>query len=188
MPMRVSFSKTEIDGVLEVKVGVIHDGRGFFSEVYSKPVWGGQGFTEPFLQDNMSLSVKGALRGMHYQLEPYAMGKFVRTLTGSAFDVAVDLRRGSPTFAKWVGRVLSGENGLALWIPAGFAHGFVALEDNSVVYYKCTSVHVPESERALSYKDPTVAISWPIEPTVVSEKDAVAPFLAQAEYNFVYHA
>ncbi len=186
MTMPVTFSKTEIDGVLTVEVGVFRDERGFFTETYSREVWEGQGFTEVFVQDNLSLSAKGTLRGMHYQLAPYSMGKLVRAVTGSVFDVAVDLRRGSPTFGKWVGRTLSGENGLALWIPAGFAHGFIALEDETLVYYKCTAAHAPEAERSLSYNDPQVGIEWPLEPTIVSEKDAHAPPLQQAEYNFVY--
>jgi dTDP-4-dehydrorhamnose 3,5-epimerase len=114
------------------------------------------------------------------------MGKLVRVIRGSIFDVGVDLRRGSPTFGRWLGRELSSENGLALYFPPGFAHGFLALEDNTYVYYKCTNVHVPEAERALSYQDPSVGIVWPIEPTIISNKDAAAPFLDEAEYNFIY--
>ena len=188
MPMPVTLSKTEIDGVLAAKVGLFRDQRGFFTETYSINTWEEQGFHETFVQDNMSLSAKGTLRGMHYQLEPHGMGKLVRAVTGAVFDVAVDLRKGSPTFGQWVGRTLCGENGLALWIPPGFAHGFVALEDQTYVYYKCTAVHTPEAERALSYKDPSVAIAWPLEPAIVSEKDAQAPLLAEAEYNFTYEA
>lgn len=186
MPMPVEFRKTEIDGILEVVTKAFSDDRGFFSEVYSRAIWANGGFREEFVQDNLSLSRKGTLRGLHYQIEPHGMGKLVRTITGSVYDVAVDLRRGSPTFGKWVGRELSGANGLALWIPAGFAHGFVALEDNSLVLYKCTEMHVPESERSVSYKDPAIGIAWPMEPCVISAKDAQAPVLADAEYNFSY--
>lgn len=186
MPMPVEFRKTEIDGILEVVTKAFSDNRGFFSEVYSRTIWANGGFHEEFVQDNLSLSRKGTLRGLHYQLDPHGMGKLVRTITGSVYDVAVDLRRGSPTFGRWIGRELSGANGLALWIPAGFAHGFVALEDNSLVLYKCTEMHVPESERSVSYKDPAIGIAWPMEPTIISQKDAQAPMLANAEYNFVY--
>jgi len=186
MPMPVEFVETEIEGVLEVKVGRIGDDRGFFSEAYSDLTWREQGFNETFLQDSMSMSAKGTLRGMHYQIEPAGMGKLVRVITGSIFDVGVDLRKGSPTFGKWVGRTLTAENGVALWFPIGFAHGFVALEDRTIVYYKCTNVHTPEAERALSYKDPTVAIEWPVQATNISPKDAEAPCLADAECNFVF--
>lgn len=188
MPMPVEFRETEIDGILEVVTKAFSDDRGFFSEVYSKAVWANGGFHGNFVQDNLSLSRQGTLRGLHYQIEPHGMGKLVRTVTGSVFDVAVDLRRGSPTFGKWIGRELSGANGLALWIPAGFAHGFVALEDKSLVLYKCTEMHVPESERSVSYKDPAIGIAWPLEPTIISAKDAQAPMLADAVYNFVYRS
>lgn len=186
MPMRVSFSKTEIEGVIEVSVDVFRDARGLFTEPYSRTVWAESGFSETFAQDSMSLSCKGALRGMHYQLEPAGMGKLVRVIAGAIFDVGVDLREGSPTFGKWVGRTLSAENGKALYFPPGFAHGFVALEDNSVVYYKCTSTHNPQAERSISYKDPKIGIEWPMRPTVISEKDANAPSLDSAEYNFKF--
>ncbi|HEO70526.1 MAG TPA: dTDP-4-dehydrorhamnose 3,5-epimerase, partial [Candidatus Hydrogenedentes bacterium] len=136
--------------------------------------------------DNLSLSAKGTLRGMHYQIEPHAMGKLVRAITGAVFDVAVDLRRGSPTFGKWVGRMLSEGNPAAMWVPPGFAHGFVALEDHTLVYYKCTRLYAPQAERSLSYADPEVGIEWPMQPTVISPKDAEAPLLREADYNFTY--
>lgn len=186
MPMPVEFRKTEIDGVLEVVTKFIADARGFFSELYNEDMWRDAGFSAQFVQDNLSLSRRGTLRGMHYQIEPRGMGKLVRTITGSVFDVAVDLRRGSPSFGRWIGRELSAANGLALWIPAGFAHGFVALEDDSLVLYKCTETHAPEAERAVSYKDPEIAINWPLAPTLITPKDEAAPLLRDAEYNFVY--
>jgi len=114
MPMPVEISTTEIEGVLVIKTGIFRDERGFFSETYSKNVWAEAGFNEDFVQDNLSKSAKGTLRGMHYQLAAHGMGKLVRAVTGAVFDVAVDLRRGSPTFGKWVGRELSAENGLSL--------------------------------------------------------------------------
>jgi dTDP-4-dehydrorhamnose 3,5-epimerase len=184
--MPVTFTETEIDGVLVAKTGIFHDQRGFFSESYSERMWREAGFNEVFLQDNVSKSAKGVLRGMHYQINPDGMGKLVHVISGAIFDVAVDLRQESPTFGKWVGRELTGENHLALWVPVGFAHGFVALEDDTLVHYKCTNVHAPDSERSLSYKDPAVGIEWPLQPTIVSDKDEVAPLLADADTNFTY--
>jgi dTDP-4-dehydrorhamnose 3,5-epimerase len=186
MPMPVKVTKTEIEGVLVIETMRAQDDRGFFSEVYSRDQLAKDGFRETFVQDNLSRSKPGTLRGMHYQLEPHGMGKLVRAVSGSIFDVAVDLRRSSPTFGKWVGRELSAENHLALWVPSGFAHGFLALqgEGDVLVYYKCTEHHVPEAERAINYADPDVGIAWPAKPTLVSPKDAEAPLLADGEYNF----
>ena len=184
--MPVTFTKTEIDGVLEVRVPVYRDERGYFTEVYVEEVWRTQGFSERFVQDNASLSAKGVLRGMHYQLAPHGMGKLVRVLQGSAFDVGVDLRLGSPTFGRWIGRELSAENGLAIYFPPGFAHGFVSLEDNTIFHYKCTSSYAPVAERSLLYCDPTVGITWPLEPTGISKKDLNAPPLEYAETNILY--
>jgi len=188
MPMPVKFSKTDIPGMLLVEVGCVGDDRGFFSEVYSEAVWRDAGFEERFVQDNLSLSAKGTLRGMHYQLEPHGLGKLVRVVRGSIFDVGVDLRKGSPAFGKWVGRTLSAENRLALWLPVGLAHGFLALEDDTLAYYKSTGHHTPEAERSLSYFDPEVGIAWPCRPTIVSPKDAQAPTIERAEHNFEFKA
>jgi dTDP-4-dehydrorhamnose 3,5-epimerase len=186
MPMPVSFEDTEIEGVKLVKTGLFRDERGFFSESHSQKIWSDAGFDEVFVQDNLSSSSQGTLRGMHYQLHPHGMGKLVRCLHGSIFDVAVDLREGSPTYAKWVGFRLDAENGLSLWVPVGFAHSFLALEDESLVHYKCTSMHSVESERSLNYQDPTIGIEWPTAPSVVSQKDRDAPLLPEADLNFVY--
>jgi dTDP-4-dehydrorhamnose 3,5-epimerase len=184
MPVKVI--ETEIEGVLVIETMRAHDDRGFFSEVHSHEQLAKEGFRETFVQDNLSRSKPGTLRGMHYQLEPHAMGKLVRAITGAIFDVAVDLRRSSPTFGKWIGRELSAENHLALWVPAGFAHGFLALPGNEdvYVYYKCTEHHVPEAERAINYADPAVGIEWPAGPTFISQKDAEAPMLADGKHNF----
>lgn len=184
MPMPVTFTKTSIDGVLLVKTGMARDGRGYFSEAYSQMMWEKSGFSEPFVQDNVSISAQGTLRGLHYQIEPAGMGKLVRCLSGRIYDVAVDLRRSSATFGQYVGCELSPESGEALWIPSGFAHGFLALDENAIVYYKCTSHHAPEYERSLHYACPTLNIQWPVRPSVVSEKDEAAPLLGDAEYNF----
>lgn len=184
MPMPVDLVSTEIEGVLEVYTRQFNDERGFFSEAYSKRMWSEAGFTETFVQDCLSKSAKGVLRGMHYQLAPHGMGKLVRVITGAIFDVGIDLRRESRTFGKWVGRELTGENHMALYFPPSFAHGFVALADDTLVYYKCTSIHAPEAERAILYNDPDVAIDWPLEPAIISQKDKDAPRFKDAEYNF----
>ncbi len=186
MPVPITITKTEINGILEIRPKLFSDERGFFTETYNQDVWEAEGFSETFRQDCLSLSCKGTLRGMHYQLDPHGMGKLVRVLRGAVYDVGVDVRKGSPTFGKWIGRELSEENGLALWIPVGFAHGFVALADDTLVYYKCSATHAPDAERSLSYKDPAVGIEWPLQPTVITDKDEHAPLLKDADYNFVY--
>ncbi len=180
--MPVEITPTEIPDVLEISSPVFSDERGYFTESHNTKTWAAQGFNEKFLQDNLSLSAKGTLRGMHYQIAPHGMGKLIRAIRGSLFDVAVDLREDSPTFGKWVSRVLSAENNVALWVPVGFAHGFLALEEDTLAYYKCSSVYVPESERSLLYSDATVGIDWPFEPTLITGKDAEAPLLADAAH------
>jgi dTDP-4-dehydrorhamnose 3,5-epimerase len=186
MPMPVKITKTEIPDVCLVETGVVRDDRGYFAETYSSLTFGESGLDVTFQQDNLSESKQGTLRGLHYQLEPKGMGKLVRVIRGSVFDVAVDIRRGSPWFGKWVARTLSAENRLAMWVPVGFAHGFLALEPETLVFYKCTTTHAPETERAIHYADPAIAIAWPEKPTLVAAKDAAAPHLAAADYNFEY--
>ena len=182
--MPVEIEKTRMDGVFVVKTGIFHDTRGFFCESYSKKMYQEAGFREAFVQDNLSESSKGTLRGMHYQIYPDIMGKLVRCIRGAIFDVVVDLRKDSATFGQWMGQELSEANGLTLWVPPGLAHGFVALEDKTLVHYKCTSHHSPSCERTLSYKCPKIGIQWPIEPAIISGKDAAAPGLDEAEYRF----
>jgi dTDP-4-dehydrorhamnose 3,5-epimerase len=188
MPMPVKITATELPDVRVIETGIVRDDRGFFSETYSKAMFEAAGFQGAFVQDNLSESKRGTLRGLHYQIEPHGMGKLVRVIRGAVFDVAVDIRRGSPTFGKWVGRRLDAENRLSLWVPIGFAHGFVALEDDTLVHYKCTEIHTPESERAVNYADPAIGITWPIPPTLVTPKDAAAPMLSAADINFTYPA
>ena len=186
MPMPIEVTPTAIEAVKVVKTGRFADDRGFFSESYSRDPWAAAGLGMTFIQDNLSNSRRGVVRGLHYQVNPAAMGKLVRCLRGAIFDVAVDIRRGSPTFGQYVSQELSEENGLALWVPAGFAHGFVALADESLVLYKCDAQHAPAQERAISYQCPKIGIAWPITPSIVSPKDAVAPGLEEADFNFVY--
>lgn len=182
------FTPTFLPGVLLVTTPVFGDDRGYFTEAYSQANWAEAGFTKTFVQDNMSCSAAGTLRGMHYQIDPDAQGKYVRVVRGAAFDVAVDIRKGSPTFGQWFGCQLDDRNKLGLWIPAGFAHGFLALEDHTLLYYKSTRPYAPHNERAFHYADPAVGIAWPQTPRTVSAKDAAAPPLAQADvFDYALH-
>lgn len=183
--------RTAIAGVVVVEPTVFADERGWFMESYQQPRFDaalrefGLPVPRPFLQDNHSCSKAGVLRGLHYQLPPHAQGKLVRVVRGAAFDVAVDVRRGSPTFGRWVGVELSEANRRQLWIPVGFAHGFVALADDTHFLYKTTDVYAKECERAIRWDDPAIGIDWPLPPGVahptIAPKDAAAPRLADAE-------
>ncbi|WLI77676.1 dTDP-4-dehydrorhamnose 3,5-epimerase [Kosakonia sp. H02] len=165
--------KTEIPDVLIFEPKVFGDDRGFFFESFSQKVFEeAVGRKVEFVQDNHSKSAKGVLRGLHYQLEPYAQGKLVRCVVGEVFDVAVDIRKDSPTFAKWVGVNLSAENKRQLWIPEGFAHGFLVLSETAEFVYKTTNYYHPESDRGIIWNDPTFNIQWPLEfEPVLSDKD-----------------
>ena len=162
---------------------VFGDDRGFFYESFNARAFeAATGLNPDFVQDNHSRSVKGVLRGLHYQLAPHAQGKLVRVVQGEVFDVAVDIRRASPTFGQWVGAVLSAENKNQLWIPPGFAHGFVTLSDTAEFLYKTTDVYSPECERCIAWDDPTIAIDWPIDyvPSL-SGKDQLGVALTEAD-------
>jgi len=165
--------------VLLIEPKVLGDERGFFMETYHLEEFRKAGITDTFVQDNHSRSAKGVLRGLHYQ-EPNGQGKLVRCTRGAIFDVAVDIRRNSPTFGRWFGDELSDANKLMLWIPAGFAHGFCALEDGSDLVYKCTTLYDASADRAILWNDPEIGIEWPISDPVLSVKDTKAPRLADA--------
>jgi dTDP-4-dehydrorhamnose 3,5-epimerase len=171
-----------LPGLLVLAPRVFADARGYFLESYRATVYAELGITGPFVQDNLSRSVRGALRGLHYQIET-PQGKLVQVARGAAFDVAVDLRASSPAFGRWYGTTLSDENHHQLWIPEGFAHGFYALSDVVDVAYKVTGLYVPDHERTLLWSDPDVGIGWPARegPPLLSAKDAGAPPLARAE-------
>jgi len=176
--------KTKLDGVVLVKMPKFGDERGFFSETYNESAYRQAGINVSFVQDNHSFSKKaGVLRGLHYQLPPHPQGKLVRVARGRVFDVAVDIRRHSPTFRQWVGVELSAQNWLAFYIPPGFAHGFLTLEDDCEFLYKVTDFYSPACDRAIRYDDPEIGIDWPkIEENVqLSVKDAQAPYLKEAE-------
>ena len=172
-----------IPGVVVFTPTVFGDERGLFMESYNARAFAeATGYEPEFVQDNHSKSQRGVLRGLHYQLAPHAQGKLVRVVTGAVFDVAVDLRRRSSTFGQWVGQVLSADNRHQLWIPPGFAHGFLTLTDTADFLYKTTAYYAPASERAIVWNDPTIDIEWPIagEP-LVSEKDREGMALGEAE-------
>ncbi|MDI6731319.1 MAG: dTDP-4-dehydrorhamnose 3,5-epimerase [Candidatus Margulisbacteria bacterium] len=182
------FNKTPLDGLLLIEAKAFADGRGFFMETYNKGDFERNHFYEQFIQDNLSWSHKGVVRGLHYQINPSPMGKLVFCLQGKIFDIGVDIRKKSPTFGKWYGEVLSGENKKMLYFPPGFAHGFLALEDDTYVHYKCTGLYSQENERAIIWNDPAINIKWPVEQVggkvIVSDKDKAHPRLDQAETNF----
>jgi dTDP-4-dehydrorhamnose 3,5-epimerase len=159
------------------------DARGFFSETFSEATWRSAGFQASFVQDNHVYSMnKGIVRGLHYQLPPAAQGKLVRVTRGAILDVAVDIRRASPTFGKHVAAVLSAENGHQIWVPPGFAHGYVTLEDHSEVLYKVTNPYAPELDRGIRWNDPALGIDWRIAEgdALLSQKDQVQPLLKDA--------
>jgi len=176
----------EIPDVLVIDPKVFGDSRGFFMETYNKKDFETIGLSQEFVQDNHSKSAKGVLRGLHYQKEPAAQGKLVRCIKGSIFDVAVDIRKGSPTYGKWVSAVLSEENKKMLWVPRGFAHGFVTLENDTEVIYKVDNLYSPEDDRGILWNDPAIAIDWPVVSPSLSDKDQNQPLLENADNNFVY--
>ena len=178
----MNFTRLEIPDLVLIEPKVFGDDRGFFYESFNRKVFAqGTGVDPDFVQDNHSRSSRGVLRGLHYQIQQ-AQGKLVRVVQGRVFDVAVDLRRASPTFGKWVGVELSGENKHMLWVPAGFAHGFVTLSDTAEFLYKTTDYYAPAHERSILWSDPQIGIHWPIDfEPVLAKKDAAGVLLRDAE-------
>ena len=174
--MALKITHMAIPDVRIIKPDVFRDNRGFFMETYQLQKYGQLGITRPFVQDNHSRSSKGTLRGLHYQLN-FPQAKLVSVLRGEIFDVAVDIRRGSPTFGRWVGEVLSEDNNYQLFIPEGFAHGFCVLSDTVDLFYKCTDYYHPEDDRGINWADETVGITWPQRTALTSDKDSRLPFL-----------
>ena len=164
------------------------DHRGFFAETYSRKKYLEYGIDIEFVQDNHSISKEvGTLRGLHFQEPPHAQAKLVRCGRGALFDVTVDIRRGSPTYGKWESFELTAENGYQLYVPIGFAHGFMTLEQESEIVYKCSDYYAPETEKSISWKDPDIKICWPkLDKPILSEKDAGAPILEDFESPFIY--
>jgi len=179
----VEIRPLDLEGLVELRPPRFRDERGFFSEVWSQDALAEAGIDISFVQDNHSCSARGVLRGLHLQLPPAAQDKLVRVTRGVIFDVAVDIRFGSPTFGRWAGVTLSAEEWNQLLVPKGFAHGFVALEDGTEVIYKVSAPYAPALERSIRFDDPAIGIEWPLEPDalILSDKDRAAPLLAQLE-------
>jgi dTDP-4-dehydrorhamnose 3,5-epimerase len=170
---------TPLSGVLVLEPRVFKDDRGYFVETFQLERYREAGITQPFVQDNSSHSIKGTLRGMHFQ-EPRGQGKLVACTRGAVWDAVIDIRKGSPTFGRWFGVELSAETARQIWVPVGFAHGFCVLSDTADVTYKCTDYYAPGTERSVLWNDPDVGIQWPVEKPLLSPKDAVAPKLKDA--------
>ena len=179
-----NFIKTKIEGVYIVEPKVFGDERGYFMETYNKRDFDEAGLVYNFVQDNQSKSKKGVLRGLHYQ-KTYPQAKLVRVISGEVFDVAVDLRKNSPTYGQWVGAVLTAENKKMLMIPRGFAHGFMVLSESAEFIYKCDELYHPEDEGGIMWNDPDVGVEWPldIEP-LLSDKDQKHPRLKESKISF----
>lgn len=182
--MPFQFHRLEIPELILVEARQFEDERGFFMETYQRSQFSANGIAEAFVQDNLSYSVRGVLRGLHYQKRPKAQGKLVQVLLGQVFDVAVDIRKRSPTYGKWIGTVLSADSGRILYVPPGFAHGFCVLSKEAAVGYEVTEEYAPDLDRGIRWNDPDIGIQWPIADPVLSPKDARLPFLKDADNSF----
>lgn len=176
-------TELELPGLLLLEPKRFSDERGWFSETWQQQRYADAGIAEVFVQDNLAKSTKGVLRGLHAQ-EPHAQGKLVQVFQGIVFDVAVDLRVGSPTFGKWCGVTLSGENSLQFYVPPGFGHGYYVVSDEALFGYKCTDIYSPQTQFGVRWNDPALGIGWPLEgEPILSDKDRDAPFLADIPSN-----
>jgi dTDP-4-dehydrorhamnose 3,5-epimerase len=184
----MKIEESPIPGLLIIEPRFFMDSRGYFFESYNHRDLARVGITDPFVQDNQSLSTYGVIRGLHYQLHPNSQSKLIRVLEGSVWDVAVDLRRNSPTFGKSFGIEISSENRLQLLIPKGLAHGFAVTSEKAVFFYKCDTFYSPADERGIRYDDPELDIAWPVpaDKTVISDKDRNLPDFMHAEMNFIF--
>jgi len=185
--MPFTFERLAIPEVILVEAKSFPDERGFFLENFKESDFLKNGINTRFVQDNFSHSVKGVLRGLHYQKNPKAQAKLVIALRGEIFDVAVDIRKGSPTYGKWIGEILSENNHKLLYIPKGFAHGFCVLSEEADVLYKVTQEYSPEDEMGIIWNDPEINITWPIDKPILHEKDSQLPFLKNIDNNFNSH-
>lgn len=174
----MNVTETKLPGVLLIEPRVFRDSRGFFIETFQRERYSAVGIPGPFVQDNHSHSVRNVLRGLHYQISQ-PQGKLVSVVRGEVFDVAVDIRKGSPTFGAWFGVVLSESNNRQLYVPPGFAHGFCTLSDQADFLYKCSDYYQPQDEGGVLWSDPAIGIEWPVEAPLLSDKDAVYPTLAE---------
>ena len=181
----MKITELKIKGILIIELDVFKDSRGYFAETFSLKRYNDLGINLNFVQDNISVSRKGTLRGLHYQVPPKAQAKLCHVLKGRVIDVAVDLRFGSPTFGQYLALELSEENHTQIFIPAGFAHGFTVLSDEAVFQYKCSEFYSKEYERAIRFDDPDLKIDWGIENPIVSDKDREAKFFKEIEMDFI---
>ncbi|HOT91194.1 MAG TPA: dTDP-4-dehydrorhamnose 3,5-epimerase [Anaerolineae bacterium] len=184
--MPFTFTRLQIPDVILIEPRVYGDARGFFVETYKHSEFAAAGIPRVFIQHNHSHSAHGVLRGLHYQLHPMAQGKLLSVVAGEIFDVAVDIRRGSPTYGQWVGAALSAANHHLLYVPPGFAHGFCVVSDMADLLYYVTAEYSPSHERGILWNDPALGIAWPIAEPRLSSKDANAPCLRDAENNFIW--
>ncbi len=184
--MAFEFFGTGIDGVKVIIPKSFKDQRGVFFEAYKKSEFIANGIKLDFQQQNISVSAKNVLRGLHYQLKPSAQGKLVSVMSGRIFDVAVDIRKGSSTFGKYVHVELDAQEKKMIWIPEGFAHGFLSMEENTKVSYLTTSEYSPQYERGIIWNDPQIGVRWPVADVIVSQKDSGFPKLDEAEMNFTF--
>lgn len=182
--MSFQFQRLRIPDVILIEPQKYRDARGFFLETYKMSSFSANGIPQSFIQDNLSHSARGVLRGLHYQKHPRAQGKLVIALRGRIFDVAVDIRKGSASYGQWVGLELSAESSQMLYVPVGFAHGFCVLSKEADVLYKVTAEYCPDLDRGLAWNDPQIGIQWPVGEPLLSAKDAGLPTLAQADNNF----
>ena len=180
------FRKLSIPEVIVIETQSFSDDRGFFLENFKMSSFVSNGINTKFVQDNFIHSVKGVLRGLHYQKKIKAQAKLVSALRGKIFDVAVDIRKNSPTFGQWVGEILSDQNHKSLYIPEGFAHGFCVLSEEADVFYKVNNEYSPENERGIIWNDPQINIKWPTDTPILHEKDSTLPLLQDADIDFIY--
>lgn len=186
LKMPFQFTRLTIPDVILIQPPLFSDARGFFSETYKASEFKANGIDVTFIQDNHAASNAGVIRGLHFQKNPHAQGKLVRVVCGKIMDVAVDIRKGSPTYGQWISAILSAKNNSMLWIPAGFAHGLCVLENNTHVLYKVSgSEYRPQDDRSIAWNDPDINIQWPIENPELSNKDRDAPLLRNCDHNFL---
>ena len=178
--------KTKIPGLLIIKPDVFEDERGYFFESYNRDKFVSEGIDNVFIQDNESKSMKGVLRGLHFQNPPYEQGKLVRVMKGAVIDVAVDIRKNSPTYGQWDSIELTESNKIMYWVPPGMAHGFVTLEDETIFFYKCTNLFNKASEGSIRWNDPNLNVNWGLSNPIISEKDKIAPFFNELKSQFEY--
>jgi dTDP-4-dehydrorhamnose 3,5-epimerase len=184
--MNFTFKRLAIPEVILIEARAYADERGYFMEAFNESDFARAGILTTFVQDNQSRSKKGVIRGLHYQMNPMAQAKLIRATRGIVWDVAVDIRKGSPSFAKWVGEVLSDENHRTLFVPEGFAHGFCVMSDEADVSYKTSKVYSPSHERGIVWNDESLGIQWPSANPILLKRDATLPILSKAENNFEF--